>query len=371
MQLDDTVLQSFRLGQVFKRDGACINSLDFHRTEDLLVTASDDDVIEVYNTQTATVTQRLLSKKYGVANCVFTHDPNSVIYSSNKGADYTLRYHSIHDNRYIRYFRGHTSKVTTLCMSPKTDMFLSAAEDKQVRLWDLRTPQCQGLLQAPGLPTVTHDEQGLVFCVGAESGVVKLYDARNYGAGPFAAFTVSDERNSAAVFAVLRFSLDGKRLLAVVEGRIYVLDAFEGAVLRKVSSGVPEGGTALEACLTADGNYLVSGCGDRAIRVWSVASGQEVAAWSGHAGVPACLKWSPRKMLVASACQALALWVPDMQLLTQQQQAQRQQQQIPQQHFHQQQQQQQQQQQFQQQVPGAPLGQTAQQPQQGYLLQAR
>ena len=59
-----------------------------------------------------------------------------------------------------------------------------------MRLWDLRTPQCQGLLQAPGLPTVTHDEQGLVFCVGAESGVVKLYDARNYGQGPFAAFTV-------------------------------------------------------------------------------------------------------------------------------------------------------------------------------------
>lgn len=50
-----------------------------------------------------------------------------------QGADYTLRYHSIYDNRYIRYFKGHTGKVTTLCMSPKTDMFLSAAEDKQVR----------------------------------------------------------------------------------------------------------------------------------------------------------------------------------------------------------------------------------------------
>ena len=33
---------------------------------------------------------------------------------------------------------------------------------------------CQALLQAPGLPTVAYDEQGLVFCVGAESGVVKM-----------------------------------------------------------------------------------------------------------------------------------------------------------------------------------------------------
>lgn len=45
---------------------------------------------------------------------------------------------------------------------------------------------------------------------------------------------VADEKNGAAVFAVLRFSLDGKYLLAVVEGRIYVMDAFEGTVERKV-----------------------------------------------------------------------------------------------------------------------------------------
>lgn len=58
----------------------------------------------------------------------------------------------------------------------------------------------------------------------------------------------------------------------------------------QVWSGVPEGGTALEACLTADGKYIVSGCGDRNIRVWNVAGGQEVAEWSVHAGVPTCLK---------------------------------------------------------------------------------
>ncbi len=125
----------------------------------------------------------LLSKKYGCANISFTHDPMSVIASSNKvgpcppaelvgwekqsyiehwmqrgdqgfqlprpsrfhtaatlhahvcplqGADYALRYHDLHANRFVRYFRGHTGRVTTLSMSPKSDVFLSAAEDKQV-----------------------------------------------------------------------------------------------------------------------------------------------------------------------------------------------------------------------------------------------
>lgn len=212
----------------------------------------------------------------------------------------------------MRYFRGHTGRVTTLCQSPKTDQVLSAAEDKQVRLWDLRSGVCTAMLQAPGLPTVAFDEQGLVFCVGAESGLIKLYDARNYASGPFAAFVVAEERNSAAVFASFRFSLDGKSLLAVVEGRIYVLDSFEGTTLRKVESGVRDGGTALEACLTADGRYIISGCGDRAIRVWNVQSGEEVAKWVAHADVPACVKFSPKKMMVASACRSVALWIPDL-----------------------------------------------------------
>lgn len=41
---------------------------------------------------------------------------------------YQLRYHSLHDNQYLRYFKGHTGRITTIAMSPKNDMFMSAAE---------------------------------------------------------------------------------------------------------------------------------------------------------------------------------------------------------------------------------------------------
>ena len=197
----------------------------------------------------------LLSRKYGVANICFTHDPASVVASSNKGSDTALRYHDLHANRFVRYFRGHTGRVTRLAMSPRSDVFLSAAEDKQVgnwggvllavveglstdadgllfcicaaaqrfvaplatcptpalrhlacltlpahpstacpqvRLWDLRANACQALLQAPGLPTTAFDEQGLVFAVGAERGVIKMYDARKWSMGPFTSFPVSE-----------------------------------------------------------------------------------------------------------------------------------------------------------------------------------
>lgn len=45
---------------------------------------------------------------------------------------------------------------------------------------------------------------------------------------------VSDEMKTGALFSCLKFSLDGAMLLAVAEGRIYVLDSFEGKVVQKV-----------------------------------------------------------------------------------------------------------------------------------------
>ena len=51
--------------------------------------------------------------------------------------DHALRYHDLRRNEYQRYFRGHTATVTSLCMSPKTDMFLSASQvsDKGEGSW--------------------------------------------------------------------------------------------------------------------------------------------------------------------------------------------------------------------------------------------
>ena len=36
-------------------------------------------------------------------------------------------------------------RVVTLCMSPVDDTFLSGSLDKTIRLWDLRSPNCQVL----------------------------------------------------------------------------------------------------------------------------------------------------------------------------------------------------------------------------------
>jgi COMPASS component SWD2 len=90
---------------------------------------------------------------------------------------------SFHDNKYLRYFRGHTKKVVSMDLSPQDDTFLSAGLDNTVRLWDLRSQNCVGLmniLASGGRPQVAFDQGGVIFAVGMHSNVIRLYDLKNF-----------------------------------------------------------------------------------------------------------------------------------------------------------------------------------------------
>lgn len=50
---------------------------------------------------------------------------------------HAVRYLSLYDNKYLRYYQGHTDTVTSLAMSPANDYFLTTSNDRSMRLWAL------------------------------------------------------------------------------------------------------------------------------------------------------------------------------------------------------------------------------------------
>lgn len=143
----------------------------------------------MYHTS-GTLKKTLFCKKFGASHVKFTHHPGAVIVASDPASDWdcALRYLSLHDDRYLRCFKGHRTRcvetdahesgeslsilscplspqnlspfitntfpcfsrahayayacsVTSLELSPMHDTFLSAAA-QCVRYWDLRTPMC-------------------------------------------------------------------------------------------------------------------------------------------------------------------------------------------------------------------------------------
>ncbi|GBF90019.1 hypothetical protein Rsub_02725 [Raphidocelis subcapitata] len=313
MRLNDDVVRGFELGRVYKSRQP-YNSAAFHRVYDLLVAATDDDELHLFDLREGKPHRPPLPcRKYGAAAVAWTHSHTDVLHASTKGNSHAVRYLSVESNQYHQYFEGHQARVTCVDMSPKNDTFLSAGQDRTVRLWDLRTPICQAVLSAPAQPVAAFDQQGLVFAVGADSGVVRLYDARGYTKGPFETFVVPELVNTPTPFRQLLFSNDGNTLVAVAGRTAYVLDAFAGALKHAVRLGGPETAAPSQVSLSFDGAYLISGCdATGAVGVWSAATGSRVAEWRAAAAdaPPRVAAWAPRRLMAVSGSMALAFWIP-------------------------------------------------------------
>lgn len=327
-----------------------ITGISFDDKGGHIITAGEDETFRLYSCKTAKHLKTLYSKKYGVDLPRFTHSERNIIHASTKEDD-TIRYHALHDNKYLSYFKGHTQKVISLEVSPIDDGFMSSAMDNTVRLWDLRTPTCRGLLNLPAAPIVAYDSTGVVFAVAVNRySRILLYDQANFDKAPFLTITLEDPTLALISFppraiyiTSMSFSTNGKYLLVGCSGDAhYVMDAFEGHLLAKlvghaslerrrpeVPPGIePQRGcSGEEVCWTPDSNYIVGGGLDGRICIWDVQdlgekTGpidlkatprrlQPLAKMDGHPGPARCVKFNPRLAMMASAGAELAFWLPD------------------------------------------------------------
>ncbi|TKR61065.1 hypothetical protein L596_028226 [Steinernema carpocapsae] len=255
------------------------------------------------------------SKKYGVDLIRFSHTIDNAVHCSTK-IDDTIRYLSLHDNKYIRYFFGHTKQVVTLCMSPVDDMFLSGSLDRTIRLWDLRSQNCQGLMQVPSRPIAAFDPEGLIFAAGLNSELVKLYDLRSFDKGPFLTFNLAGAKdNSSSVeWRSMQFSPTSKSILITTNtSDMLLVDAFEGTVKAKMRSHPNTLGISIDATFTPDAEYIFCSSSDGRIFSYSATNGVPIHSFTtDHTQQINCVRFNPRYSMLATACNQLRLWIPTL-----------------------------------------------------------
>eukprot|EP00971_Amphidinium_carterae_P027651 544679-Amphidinium_carterae.1 len=225
-----------------------------------LVTSGDDNDVFVYSVMQAQQTKHLHCEKYGVSLIKFLHnDKDCAVASSRSSTDHVLKYWDFHENKYLRMFRAHQSRPSSLSPHPYEDLFLSAAEAGSVLLWDLRQDRPSAKINGSSRNVASFDQTGIIFaaCVGQPR--LHLFDTRNYGKGAFTAFDLTAHlRENKTVYSV-QFSPCGKYLLTRTGEQLLLIDAFDGKkiceypVSGEVSHQIPTPG------FSPDSQYVISG----------------------------------------------------------------------------------------------------------------
>jgi len=308
MHLTDDTVRSLRIAKVFRQNENRINSVSFFSNGEAVLCASDDDTITIYDCMNGIPKRILNSRKYGADLIRWTHANNAAIHASTK-VDDSIRYLSLHDHKYIRYFSGHSKKVTCLCMSPIDDTFLSGSNDKTLRLWDLRIPVAQGIMRLNSRPIAAFDPEGLIFATGINSEAVKLYDLRSYEKGPFTTFKL--EREKDCDWTEMKFSPDGKLILISTNGSVIrLLDAFAGQPIHSFVGHTNAKGQSLEASFSPDAQFVFAGSTDGKVHCWQTSDGARTILTSErHTGAIYCCQFNPKYVHMVTTCQNMAFWL--------------------------------------------------------------
>lgn len=307
--------------------------------------STNESSIHLIDTFTGEEKKKLYAKADGTGNVKFTHHESCVLFSSERNNS-DIKYLCAYDNRYLRYFKGHSAKVTSISMNPCDDSFLTASLDKSICLWNLSTPNPIAKLQLPARfdsPYAAYDASGMVFGVMCQDiykrkHELKLFDARQFDAGPFQEILPEQSLLESAVLAAspdwspaqvqkclestwnqFEFSPDGNHILVSTQSDLLlVLDGFRAdveplAIVRKNDSQAKLGSS-----MSPTAKYVVTASEDNEVLIYDYktedAAGKVRAklggVLTGHVAPVGCIACNPKYDVMATGCVNTVLWIP-------------------------------------------------------------
>ena len=130
------ILERMKPAKIIKDHTKDIVGMDFSDDGQILYVA-DSQTLNVYITATAQSYRRLFMKNHEIEQISHTHNNSAILVATKK--NHLILYWSIHENRVIKMFKGHSDAITNLMINSKDDYFLTTSNDNTMRIWNLNS----------------------------------------------------------------------------------------------------------------------------------------------------------------------------------------------------------------------------------------
>jgi len=292
---------------------------------DKILTGSDDTKINVYDTKTGALRNRLEGHEGGV--WALQYEGNTLVSGST---DRSVRVWDIKSGRCLQVFQGHTSTVRCLVilqpvqigteengtpiMMPKEPLIITGSRDSTLRVWKLPQPGDASIFQA-GPPANDRDNPYFLRTLSGHHNSVRAIAAHGDTliSGSYDCtvrvwkISTGDlvhrlQGHTQKVYSVVLDHARNRCISGSMDNLVKVWDLQDGACLFNL-----EGHNSLVGLLDLSHDRLVSAAADSTLRVWDPESGVCKATLSAHTGAITCFQHDGQKVISGSD-RTLKMW---------------------------------------------------------------
>ncbi|CAK1364437.1 unnamed protein product [Cercospora beticola] len=292
---------------------------------DKILTGSDDTKINVYDTKTGALRNRLEGHEGGV--WALQYDGDILVSGST---DRSVRVWDIKSGRCLQIFQGHTSTVRCLVilqpvqidtepdgtpiMMPKEPLIITGSRDSTLRVWKLPKPGDRQIWHA-GPPANDHDNPYFLRTLSGHHNSVRAIAAHGdtLVSGSYdctvRVWKISNgdlvhrlQGHTQKVYSVVLDHARNRCISGSMDNLVKVWDLVTGSCLFNL-----EGHTSLVGLLDLSDDRLVSAAADSTLRIWDPENGACKATLSAHTGAITCFQHDGQKVISGSD-RTLKMW---------------------------------------------------------------
>ncbi|KAJ3022626.1 protein with putative role during mitosis [Thoreauomyces humboldtii] len=229
-----------------------ITRIAFHPIFSILVSASEDASIKIWDYESGTFERTLKGHTKAVQDVAW--DAKGTLLASCS-ADLSVKvWDAQSDYQCIKTLHGHDHSVSSVAFSPTGDFLVSASRDRTIKVWAMDTGYCvktlSGHLDWVRRVVVSADGRLLASC--ASDQTVRIWD------------------------------LASGECRAELRGHTHVVECVAFAPVSAYPHIRALVGIQTDPSDVTPGAYVVSGSRDKTLRLWDTSTGQQLHAFNGH-----------------------------------------------------------------------------------------